>query len=135
MELQIFNTLSGKKEVFEPIRENAVGMYVCGVTVYDYCHVGHARSGVVFDTIFRYLKHCGYDVTYVRNFTDIEETNYILENDNIINIRAKEINLRLLNKKEIKENKLKWQLINTLLPIFIISVIISLLLLKNLHGL
>ena len=84
MSLIIFNTLSGKKEVFEPVHENIVGMYVCGVTVYDYCHVGHARSGVVFDTIFRYLKHCGYDVTYVRNFTDID--------DKIIN-RSKEQNI------------------------------------------
>ena len=73
MSLIIFNTLSGKKEVFETLRENIVGIYVCGVTVYDYCHVGHARSGVVFDTIFRYLKHYGYDVTYVRNFTDIDD--------------------------------------------------------------
>ena len=84
MSLIIFNTLSGKKEVLETVRENIVGMYVCGVTVYDYCHVGHARSGVVFDTIFRYLKHCGYDVTYVRNFTDID--------DKIIN-RSKEQNI------------------------------------------
>jgi len=84
MSLIIFNTLSGKKEVFKPVRENMVGMYVCGVTVYDYCHVGHARSGVIFDTIFRYLKHCGYDVTYVRNFTDID--------DKIIN-RSKEQNI------------------------------------------
>jgi cysteinyl-tRNA synthetase len=59
-------------------------MYVCGVTVYDYCHVGHGRAGVVFDTIFRYLKYCGYDVTYVRNFTDID--------DKIIN-RAQEQNI------------------------------------------
>jgi cysteinyl-tRNA synthetase len=73
MKLVIFNTLSRKKEIFEPISGNAVGMYVCGVTVYDYCHVGHARSAVVFDTIFRYLKHCEYDVTYVRNFTDIDD--------------------------------------------------------------
>jgi cysteinyl-tRNA synthetase len=80
----IFNTLSGKKEAFEPVRQNAVGMYVCGVTVYDYCHVGHGRASVVFDTIFRYLKHCGYDVTYVRNFTDID--------DKIIN-RAQEQNI------------------------------------------
>ena len=84
MSLKIFNTLSGKKEVFEPFRDNAVGMYVCGVTVYDYCHVGHGRAGVVFDTIFRYLKHRGYDVTYVRNFTDID--------DKIIN-RAQEQNV------------------------------------------
>ena len=73
MSLMIFNTLSGKKEAFEPVRKNAVGMYVCGVTVYDYCHVGHGRAGIVFDTIFRYLKHCGYNVTYVRNFTDIDD--------------------------------------------------------------
>ena len=61
----------------------------------------------------------------------VNALNYILENDNIINIRAKEINLRLLNKKEIKKNKLKWQLVNTLVPILIISVIISLLLLRR----
>ena len=73
MSLKIFNTLSNKKEAFEPIRKNAVRMYVCGVTVYDYCHVGHGRAGVVFDTIFRYLKYCGYDVTYIRNFTDIDD--------------------------------------------------------------
>lgn len=73
MSLKIFNTLSGKKETFVPIRKNAVGMYVCGVTVYDYCHVGHGRSGVVFDTIFRYLKYSGYDVIYIRNFTDIDD--------------------------------------------------------------
>ncbi len=84
MTLKIFNTLSGKKEAFVPVRENAVGMYVCGVTVYDYCHVGHGRAGVVFDTIFRYLKHLGFDVTYVRNFTDID--------DKIIN-RANEQNI------------------------------------------
>ena len=84
MTLKIFNTLSGKKEEFTPIRENAVGMYVCGVTVYDYCHVGHGRAGVVFDTIFRYLKYRGFDVNYVRNFTDID--------DKIIN-RANEQNV------------------------------------------
>ena len=95
MKLLIFNTLSRKKEIFEPISGNAVGMYICGVTVYDYCHVGHARSAVVFDTIFRYLKHCGYDVTYVRNFTDID--------DKIIN-RSKEQNIiwQDLTKKFIK---------------------------------
>ncbi len=84
MTLKIFNTLSGNKEEFTPIRENAVGMYVCGVTVYDYCHVGHGRAGVVFDTIFRYLKYRGFDVNYVRNFTDID--------DKIIN-RANEQNI------------------------------------------
>lgn len=73
MALQIFNTLSGKKEPFQPLRPNKVGMYVCGVTVYDLCHVGHARSAVVFDVIYRYLKYLGYEVEYVRNFTDIDD--------------------------------------------------------------
>ncbi|MCH8157710.1 MAG: cysteine--tRNA ligase, partial [Nitrospinae bacterium] len=82
MSLKIFNTLSGKKETFEPVSGNRVGMYVCGVTVYDLCHVGHARSAAVFDTMFRYLKHLGFDVTYVRNFTDID--------DKIINRAAEE---------------------------------------------
>ncbi len=73
MNFQIYNTLTGNKEDFTPLQAGKIGMYVCGVTVYDYCHVGHARAGVVFDTIFRYLKHIGYDVTYVRNFTDIDD--------------------------------------------------------------
>ncbi len=73
MSLRIFNTLSSRKEVFGPSPGNRAGMYVCGVTVYDYCHVGHARSAVVFDTIFRYLEHLEFDVTYVRNFTDIDD--------------------------------------------------------------
>lgn len=81
MSLRLYNSLSRKKEEFVPLRENHVGMYVCGVTVYDHCHVGHARAGAVFDTIYRYLKHLGYDVNYARNFTDID--------DKIIN-RAKE---------------------------------------------
>ncbi len=73
MSLRVFNTLSGEKEPFEPLRPGAVGMYVCGVTVYDYCHVGHARAAIVFDTVYRYLRHKGYRVTYVRNFTDIDD--------------------------------------------------------------
>jgi len=81
MSLRLYNSLTRKKEDFVPLQENRVGMYVCGVTVYDYCHVGHARAGAVFDTIYRYLKHLGYEVNYVRNFTDID--------DKIIN-RAKE---------------------------------------------
>ena len=73
MGLRIFNSLTRQKEDFVPLQPNRVGMYVCGVTVYDYCHVGHARAGVVFDTIYRYLKYSGYDVNYVRNFTDIDD--------------------------------------------------------------
>jgi cysteinyl-tRNA synthetase len=71
--LQIHNSLSGRKETFRPIVAGKVGMYVCGVTVYDYCHVGHARFLVVFDTVRRYLRHLGYQVRYVRNITDIDD--------------------------------------------------------------
>jgi cysteinyl-tRNA synthetase len=73
MALRVYNTLSGEKETFVPLVPGKAGMYVCGVTVYDYCHIGHARANVVFDVIFRYLKYAGYDVTYVRNYTDIDD--------------------------------------------------------------
>jgi cysteinyl-tRNA synthetase len=71
--LKIYNTLSRKKEEFIPREPGKVGMYVCGMTVYDYCHIGHARVMVVFDTIARYLRHKGYNLTYVRNITDIDD--------------------------------------------------------------
>ncbi|HHH36042.1 MAG TPA: cysteine--tRNA ligase [Gammaproteobacteria bacterium] len=71
--LQIYNSLSRTKEVFRPIEAGRVRMYVCGMTVYDYCHVGHARVLVVFDMVVRYLRHLGYQVTYVRNITDIDD--------------------------------------------------------------
>lgn len=73
MALRIYNTLTGKKEEFHPLRERQVGMYACGVTVYDLCHIGHARSAIVFDVIYRYLRYKGYDVVFVRNFTDIDD--------------------------------------------------------------
>lgn len=73
MSLQIFNTETRKKEVFTPIHPGKVGMYVCGVTVYDLCHIGHARVMVVFDTVVRHLRTLGYDVNYVRNITDIDD--------------------------------------------------------------
>ena len=71
--LQIHNSWSGRKEPFTPIRPGQVGLYVCGVTVFDYCHVGHARCYVVFDVIRRWLRHRGFAVTYVRNITDIDD--------------------------------------------------------------
>jgi cysteinyl-tRNA synthetase len=71
--LKIFNNLTRTKEVFKPINNNQVNMYVCGVTIYDYCHVGHGRTYVAFDVISRYLKFSGYDVTYVRNITDVDD--------------------------------------------------------------
>jgi cysteinyl-tRNA synthetase len=71
--LQIYNTMTRKKEVFTPIEENKIKMYVCGITVYDMCHIGHARVMVGFDMITRYLRHRGYDVSYVRNITDVDD--------------------------------------------------------------
>ncbi|RMG84315.1 MAG: cysteine--tRNA ligase [Candidatus Dadabacteria bacterium] len=73
MGLKVYNTLTGRKEPFEPLQPGRVGMYVCGVTVYDLCHVGHARSAVVFDVVYRYLRYSSFDVVYVRNFTDIDD--------------------------------------------------------------
>ena len=73
MSLTLYNTLTRKKESFEPIEAGKVRMYCCGVTVYDYCHLGHARSYIVWDIIRRYLAWRGYDVRYVQNFTDIDD--------------------------------------------------------------
>ena len=94
--LKIYNTLKKKKETFEPINPGKVGIYVCGPTVYDACHIGHARCLVVFDVIVRYLRAIGYDVTHVRNFTDVD--------DKIIN-RAKELGVSIgeLSERYIKE--------------------------------
>jgi len=71
--MRVYNTLMGKKEEFVPIKENEVTMYACGVTVYDYCHVGHARSAIVFDIIRRYFMYKGYRLNYIRNFTDVDD--------------------------------------------------------------
>ncbi len=71
--LHLYNTLSRQKEVFKPITAGKVGLYVCGVTVYDLCHIGHARTYIGFDNIVRYLRFSGYEVTYVRNITDVED--------------------------------------------------------------
>jgi len=73
MSLSLYNTLTNKKEVFKSIEPNMVGMYVCGITVYDHCHLGHARAYVAFDILARYLKYLGYKLNYVRNITDVED--------------------------------------------------------------
>jgi len=73
MSLRIYNTLTRTKEPLRPIEEGHVKLYVCGITSYDYCHVGHARSALVFDMVVRYLRHRGFKVTFVRNFTDIDD--------------------------------------------------------------
>lgn len=71
--LKIFNTLSRQKEEFKPIHAGNVGMYVCGITVYDLCHIGHGRTFVAFDVVARYLQYLGYSLKYVRNITDIDD--------------------------------------------------------------
>jgi cysteinyl-tRNA synthetase len=91
MPIKIFNTKTRKKEVFTPVREGNVGIYVCGITAYDVCHIGHARAAIVFDIVVRHLRSRGYLVTYVKNFTDID--------DKIIDRAGKEG----VNFKEISE--------------------------------
>ncbi|KJG14975.1 cysteine--tRNA ligase [Photobacterium iliopiscarium] len=71
--LKIYNSLTRQKEVFTPIHPGKVGMYVCGVTIYDLCHIGHGRTFVSFDVVSRYLRYSGYDLTFVRNITDIDD--------------------------------------------------------------
>ena len=82
--MKIFNTLSGKKEVFKPLENNKIRMYVCGMTVYDDTHIGHARTFLSFDLIVRYLRSIDYEVQYIRNITDVD--------DKII-AKAKELNI------------------------------------------
>jgi len=96
MSLRIYNTFTQKKESFEPLHPEEVRMYVCGVTVYDRCHIGHGRAAVVFDSIYRYLKYRGYRVVYVRNITDID--------DKIINKANQErVEARLIAERYIRE--------------------------------
>jgi cysteinyl-tRNA synthetase len=73
MSIKVYNTLTGKKEEFKPLRADEVSMYVCGPTVYDLSHIGHARSAVAFDVIYRYLKFKGFNVIYTRNYTDVDD--------------------------------------------------------------
>jgi cysteinyl-tRNA synthetase len=86
--LQIHNSLSKQKEVFTPIEPGKVKLYVCGMTVYDLCHVGHARVMVVFDVVTRYLRASGYEVTYIRNITDIDDKIIARANENAENIQS-----------------------------------------------
>lgn len=87
--LKIYNTLTRSKQEFKPIEKNKIGMYVCGVTTYDLCHIGHARTFVNFDVIVRYLRFSGYDVTYVRNITDIDDK--IIKRANERGVSAKDL--------------------------------------------
>ncbi|MBC2695730.1 MAG: cysteine--tRNA ligase [Desulfobacteraceae bacterium] len=96
MTIRIYNTLNRKKEIFEPVKQGRVGMYVCGPTVYDSCHIGHARSVLTFDVIARYLKASGFELTYVRNFTDIDDK--IINRANQIGIDCKTLAEKYINE-------------------------------------
>jgi cysteinyl-tRNA synthetase len=109
MPQKLFNTKTRKKETLEPVKEGAVGMYVCGITAYDVCHVGHARAAVVFDVVFRHLKARGYDVTYVKNFTDID--------DKIIDRANKEgVDIAQITERYIKLHDEDMAALNVLTP-------------------
>src|SRR5512145_2259964 len=92
--MRIFNTLSRSKEEFMPMQAGEVRMYSCGVTVYDLSHIGHARMMVVFDVISRYLRFAGYRVTFVRNFTDIDDK--IIRRANQEHVPAREVSERYI---------------------------------------
>lgn len=100
--MKIYNTMTRKKEEFVPIRENKVGIYVCGPTVYDYIHMGNARPMIVFDTLRRYLMYKGYDVNYVSNFTDVDDK--IIKRAMEENVPSSEISERYIEevKKDMK---------------------------------
>lgn len=96
MTLKVYNTLSGKKEEFESIEPGEVRMYVCGPTVYDSCHIGHARSVVFFDVVYRFLSATGYKVTYIRNFTDVDDK--IIKRANDLGVSSEEISEKYINE-------------------------------------
>ncbi|NGW66173.1 class I tRNA ligase family protein, partial [Staphylococcus aureus] len=87
--IKIYNTLTRKKEEFIPIQKGHVGMYVCGPTVYNYIHIGNARSTIAFDTIRRYFEYRGYKVDFVSNFTDVDDK--IIRTANELGITAPEV--------------------------------------------
>ena len=87
-QLAIYDSLTGRKRQFEPLKAGKVGMYVCGMTVYDYCHIGHARVMVAFDMVVRWLTQLGYDVNYIRNITDIDDKIIVRASENNEDISA-----------------------------------------------
>ena len=96
MPIKIYNTLTRKKESLQPLEEGHVKLYVCGITSYDYCHIGHARSALVFDMVVRYLRYRGFRVTFVRNFTDIDDK--IIKRANEQGIDAATLALRFIHE-------------------------------------
>ncbi len=104
MALKLYNTMTRKKEEFHPQEEGKVGLYVCGITAYDLCHIGHARSAVVFDVIVRYLKYRGMEVTYVKNYTDIDDK--IIEKANKLGLTVSEVAQRFIEEHDREMDKL-----------------------------
>ena len=105
--MKIYNTLTKKKEEFEPLEKNKVKMYVCGPTVYNLIHIGNARPMICFDTVRRYLEYKGYDVNYVSNFTDVDDK--IIKKANEEGVSAEEISTRYIAecKKDMEGMNIK----------------------------
>lgn len=104
MTIRTHNTLTGKKEILQPIEPGHVKLYVCGITSYDYCHIGHARSSLAFDMIVKYLKYRDYKVTFVRNFTDIDDK--IIARANEQNTSSEELANRFIKEFHTDMDKL-----------------------------
>src|SRR5699024_6040463 len=102
MSIKIFNTLTREKEEFIPLEDGKVSMYVCGPTVYNYIHIGNARPAIVFDTVRRYLEYRGYDVTYVLNFTDIDDK--IIQAANELEKDTLEVADKFIDRKSTRLN-------------------------------
>ena len=94
--MQIYNTMTRKKEELVPLVPGKIGMYACGPTVYNYFHIGNARPFIVFDTLRRYLEYLGYDVTFVQNFTDIDDK--MIKRANEEGISVKELGDRFIQE-------------------------------------
>ena len=93
--MKVFNTLSGKKENLVPLEKNKIKMYVCGMTVYDDTHIGHARTFISFDLIVRYLRSINYEVHYIRNITDVDDK--IIARAEELNISPKELTEKFID--------------------------------------
>ncbi len=104
LEIKLYNTMTSQKEIFKPIKENEVKIYVCGITVYDYCHIGHARSSIAFDLIHRVFKDKGYNTIFVKNYTDIDDK--IINRSNEQKIPFKELTAKFIKEHDTDMNSL-----------------------------
>jgi len=102
--LQIYNTLTRQKEIFKPIHPGKISMYVCGITVYDYCHIGHARTSIAFDVVVRFLRSQNWDVNYVHNITDIDDK--IIRRANELNEEYHQLTARFIDAMHEDEARL-----------------------------